>query len=297
MFDFRLQVFHTVARRLNFTKAAEELYISQPAVTKHIRQIESHYQVKLFDRQGSKISLTPAGKTLFEHAEQIFTIYRDLEFELNHFTKDHRGELRIGASTTIAQYVLPPILAAFHEKFHDIRLSLSTHNTEQIGKSLENGEIDLGIIEGQTKQSQFKYTEFTKDEILLIARADHPLAKKESIDTQELLEVPLLLREPGSGTLEVIAHALKPLGLKLGQLKKEMQLGSTESIKGYLMNSNAMAFLSVFTVLDELHSKKFNVIEVNNLNIERSFLFIQPHGTKEGIADLFMKFAQRHNLR
>ncbi|AWW30839.1 LysR family transcriptional regulator [Echinicola strongylocentroti] len=297
MFDYRLQVFHAVARRLNFTKAAEELYISQPAVTKHIRQIESHYQVKLFDRQGSKISLTPAGQTLYEHADRIFAVYRDLEFELNHFSKDHRGELRIGASTTIAQYVLPPILAAFHEKFHDIRLSLSTDNTEQIGKSLDLGEIDLGIIEGQTKQSQFKYTEFTKDEILLIARADHPLAKKESIDIQELLDVPLLLREPGSGTLEVIAHALKPLGVKLGQLKKEMQLGSTESIKGYLMNSNAMAFLSVFTVLEELHSKKFTVIDVDKLSIERSFLFIQPHGGKEGIADLFMKFAHRNNLR
>ncbi|AGA77475.1 LysR family transcriptional regulator [Echinicola vietnamensis] len=297
MFDFRLQVFHTVAKRLNFTKAAEELYISQPAVTKHIRQIELHYQVKLFDRQGSKISLTPAGETLFEHAEQIFAIYRDLEFELNHFTKDHRGELRIGASTTIAQYVLPPILAAFHEKFSDIRLSLSTDNTEQIGKALDQGEIDLGIIEGQTKQSQFKYTEFTKDEILLIARADHPLAKKESLSIPELLKIPLLLREPGSGTLEVIAHALKPLGVKLGQLQKEMQLGSTESIKGYLMNSNAMAFLSVFTVLEELHSKKFTVIDIDQLSIERSFLFIQPHGAKEGIADLFMKFAHRHNFR
>lgn len=220
-----------------------------------------------------------------------------MEFELNHFTKDHRGELRIGASTTIAQYVLPPILAAFHEKFSDIRLSLSTDNTEQIGKALDQGEIDLGIIEGQTKQSQFKYTEFTKDEILLIARADHPLAKKESLSIPELLKIPLLLREPGSGTLEVIAHALKPLGVKLGQLQKEMQLGSTESIKGYLMNSNAMAFLSVFTVLEELHSKKFTVIDIDQLSIERSFLFIQPHGAKEGIADLFMKFAHRHNFR
>mgnify|MGYP000126364617 CR=1 FL=1 len=297
MFDFRLQVFHTVAKRLNFTKAAEELFISQPAVTKHIREIERHYQVKLFDRKGSKISLTPAGHTLYEHADRIFAIYRDLEFELNNFNKEHRGELRIGASTTIAQYLLPSILAAFHEKFQDIRLSLSTHNTEQIERSLENGEIDLGIIEGHSKQSQFKYTAFTKDEILLIARADHPLARKEWITREELMEIPLLLREPGSGTLEVIAHELKPLGIKLGQLKREMQLGSTESIKGYLKKSKAMAFLSVFTVLPELHNKEFTVVDIEHLNIERHFFFIQPHGQKESIAELFMKFALHYNLR
>ncbi|GAB3658898.1 LysR family transcriptional regulator [Echinicola sediminis] len=297
MFDFRLQVFHTVAKRLNFTKAAEELYISQPAVTKHIREIERHYQVKLFDRRGSKISLTPAGKTLYEHADKIFAIYRDLEFELNHFTQEQRGELRIGASTTIAQYILPPILAAFHEKFQDIRLSLSTHNTEQIERSLESGEIDLGIIEGRSKQPQFKYTEFTKDEILLIARTDHPLSKKEGLSKEELMEIPILMREPGSGTLEVMAHALKSLDVKLGQLKKEMQLGSTESMKRYLMNSNAMAFLSVFTVLEELKNKTFTVMDVDGLAIERHFLFIQPHGQKEGIVDLFMKFALHYNLR
>ncbi|GGZ19527.1 transcriptional regulator [Echinicola pacifica] len=297
MFDFRLQVFHTVAKRLNFTKAAEELFITQPAVTKHIRQIEQFYEVKLFDRKGSHIRLTPAGKTLFDHADKIFSIYRDLEFELNNFKKELSGELRIGASTTIAQYILPPILAAFHEKFQTIRLSLTTNNTENIEKALEQGEIDLGIIEGQSKQSHFKYTEFTKDEILLIARAQHPLAQKNSISTTKLCQIPLLLREPGSGTLEVIAHALKPLGMKLSQLTKEMQLGSTESIKGYLLNSDAMAFLSVFTVLKELHNKELTVIDVKGLEIERHFFFIRPHGQKEGLCDLFMKFAQSHNLR
>ncbi|WP_186757143.1 LysR family transcriptional regulator [Echinicola salinicaeni] len=297
MFDFRLQVFHTVAKRLNFTKAAEELYITQPAVTKHIRQIEAHYKVKLFDRQGSKISLTPAGHSLFEYAEQIFAIYRNLEFEMNNFAQSHRGLLRIGASTTVAQYLLPPILASFHDKFKDIRLSLTTGNTEQIERLLQNQEIDLGVIEGHSKQTLFKYTEFIKDELLLIARTGHPKAKKGIISKEELLETSLLLREPGSGTLEVIAHALKPLGIKLGQLKKEMQLGSTESIKRYLMNSNAMAFLSVFTVLKELENKEFSVIEMDELNIERHFFFIQPHGQGDSLSDLFMKFALHYNLR
>ncbi len=224
MFDFRLQVFHTVAKRLNFTKAAEELFITQPAVTKHIRLIESHYKVKLFERHGSKITLTPAGSTLLNYTEQIFSLYRNLEFEMNNFTQERRGQLRLGASTTVAQYILPPILAAFHQKFEDIRVTLNTNNTEQIEQALQHNQIDLGIIEGHSKHSLFKYTEFIKDELVLVANSQHPLAIKETISPEELLEIPLLLREPGSGTLEVIAHALKPLGINLGQLKTEMQL-------------------------------------------------------------------------
>ncbi|MBD8488759.1 LysR family transcriptional regulator [Echinicola sp. CAU 1574] len=297
MLDFRLQVFHTVAKRLNFTKAAEELYITQPAVTKHIRNIEAHYQVKLFHRQGSKISLTPAGKALYEGAEKIFGIYRSLEFEMNNFAQSHRGELRIGASSTVAQYILPPILASFREKFQDIQLTLTTGNTEQIEKLLKKQQIGLGIIEGFSKSTFFKYTEFIKDELVLIARVSHPLKHKESLSKEELLDVPLLLREPGSGTLEVISHSLKEQGISLSQLKKEMQLGSTESIKRYLVNSNAMAFLSIFTVLKELQQNEFIIIDVDNLHIERHFFFIQAHGEKENLSSLFMKFALHHNLK
>lgn len=294
MFDFRLQVFHTVARRLSFTKAAEELYITQPAVTKHIREIETHFKLQLFERKGNKIKLTPAGETLLAHTEELFTVYRNLEFDMNSFTQRHSGKLRIGASTTVAQYVLPPVLAAFHQKFTDIKVSLTTNNTEQIEQALQNKSIDLGIIEGQSKNALFRYTEFIKDEIVLVANANHPLAKKQLIKPEELLKIPLLLREPGSGTLEVLAHALKPLGIKISQLQKEMQLGSTESMKLYLLNSNAMAFLSVHSILKELQNKACTIIDVKGLSIQRNFNFIQLHGQPETLPDLFMKFASHY---
>jgi len=296
MFDFRLQVFHTVARRLSFTKAAAELYITQPAVTKHIREIETHFKLQLFERKGTRIKLTPAGETLLTYTEELFTVYRNLEFEMNSFTQRHSGKLRIGASTTVAQYVLPPVLAAFHKKFTDIKVSLITNNTEQIEQALQNKSIDLGIIEGQSRNALFRYTEFIKDEIVLVANANHPLAKKQVIKPEELLKIPLLLREPGSGTLEVLAHALKPLGIKISQLQKEMQLGSTESMKLYLLNSNAMAFLSVHSILKELQNKACTIIDVKGLSIQRNFNFIQLHGQPETLPDLFMKFARHHKL-
>jgi DNA-binding transcriptional LysR family regulator len=111
MFDFRLQVFYTVANRLSFTKAAEELYITQPAVTKHMLELESHFKLLLFERNENKISLTAAGKTLFQHTETLLKMYRNTEFDMNDLAKKHSRKLRVGASTTVAQYVIPPILA------------------------------------------------------------------------------------------------------------------------------------------------------------------------------------------
>ncbi len=297
MFDFRLKVFYTVAKRLNFTKAADELCISQPAVTKHIQEIESHFKIKLFDRNGSKIKLTLAGQTLLKYADQIFALYRNLEFELNSFNQIHKGKLRIGASTTIAQYLLPPILAEFHRRFKNIKISLLINNTEQIEQALQNNEIDFGIIEGHSKNTSFKYTEFVNDEIVLVARFDHPLAKKEKIKVEELIKIPFLLREPGSGTLEVIAHALKPLGIKISQLQNQMELGSSESIKLYLLHSDCLAFLSVHAISKELQNKEFSIIDIKSLSIERYFYFIQQHGESEALTELFLKFARHHNFR
>jgi len=297
MFDFRLKVFHTVAKRLNFTKAADELCITQPAVSKHIREIENHFHLKLFDRNGTKIKLTEAGEIMLQYTNQIFTLYGNLEFELNSLNERHNGKLRIGASTTIAQYVLPPLLADFHKRFSDIEVTLTINNTEQIEQALQNKDIDFGIIEGQSKNSSFKYTEFIKDEIVLVANSNHPLAKKDTIELDELLKTPLLIREPGSGTLEVIAHALKPFDIKISQLNTEMQLGSTESIKSYLLHSDCMAFLSIHSILKELKNKEVAIIDVNGLTIDRVFHFIQSHGEAEALPELFMKFAKHYNFK
>lgn len=297
MFDFRLKVFYTVAKRLSFTRAAEELFITQPAVTKHIKEIEHHFKVQLFERNGTKIKLTAAGETLLQHTSQLFALYNNLEFDLNSFSKQYTGKLRIGASTTVAQYVLPPILAAFHKKFENIKVTLTINNTEQIEQALQTNTIDLGIIEGHSKNKLLKYIEFIKDELVLTARFDHPLAKKAFIRPEELLKIPLLLREPGSGTLEVVAHALKPLGIKISQLENEMQLGSTESMKLYLLSSEAMAFLSVHSILKELQNKECRIIDVKGLGIERYFYFIQQHGQAESLPELFMNFARHYNFR
>jgi len=297
MFDFRLKVFQTVAHRLNFTKAAAELYITQPVVTKHIHELEHHFKVKLFERNGSRIKLTPAGESLRQQADQLFSFYQNLEFEMAGFSRDQKGKLRVGASTTVAQYVLPPVLAAFHQKFPHVQITLITNNTEQIENGLKNNEIDLGIIEGRSKNTSIKYSEFLKDEIVLVSSNKNAFAKKEIIKAAELKNIPLLLREPGSGTLEVISHALKLAGIKMRDLKIEMQLASIESMKSYLPYSDCLAFLSIHSVLNELKRNELRIIDVKGLEIERYFYFIQLHGQSDSLPDLFMKFASHHNFR
>lgn len=297
MFDFRLRVFYTVAKRLNFTKAAEELCITQPAVSKHIQEIESYYKVRLFERNGNKIHLTKAGGVLLHYCNQIFGLYGSLEFDLNALTEIFKGKLRIGASTTIAQYVLPPLLADFHKRNEDIQVSLTISNTEQIEQALNNNSIDFGIVEGQAKNTLFKYTEFIQDEIVPVVAANHALAIQKEISIDQLLSTPLLLREPGSGTLEVIAHALKPHNIKLSDLKCEMQLGSTESIKSYLLHSDCMAFLSIHSILEELKNNKLQIVDVKDLNLDRAFHFIQLHGETEGLPDVFIEFARHYNFK
>ena len=297
MFDFRLKVFYTVARRLNFTKAAEELFITQPAVTKHIHEIETYYKTQLFQRNGTKIKLTAAGTALLAHTEQLFAIYRNIEADLAAINENVKGTLRIGASTTVAQYVLPRYLASFRQKFPDIQIALTTNNTEYIENALIASKIDFGIIEGQTKRPQLKYTTFLKDEIVLCTRAGNPFLKKQPITPTMLKDLPLLMREQGSGSQEVIAAALKKAGLTISKLKVEMVLESTESIKSFLSSSDCFAFLSIHSIVKELKSNELNIIDIKDLHIERAFYFVKQQGDNQHLPELFMKFISSDNFK
>lgn len=287
--DFRLKVFYTVAIRLNFTKAAAELYISQPAVSKHIQELEETYKTKLFERNGSKIALTPAGHLLLQHTKSIFDIYREIEFDMSSFVTKRQGLLRLGASTTLSQYVISPILAQFHKKEKGISIHLINGNTEQIENALLNKEIEVGVVEGQSKNQSIKYVPFLKDELVLVCRANHPLAQTNEIAIATLKTLRLVTRERGSGTLEVIEYALKQRNVKLSDLQIEMQLGSTESIKSYLLHSDCFAFISIHAVSKELKNKELIVLDVEDLIIERFFYSITLVGKSDTLSELFIR--------
>jgi DNA-binding transcriptional LysR family regulator len=163
--DFRLKVFRSVAKNLSFTKASQELFVSQPAITKHIQELEAAYQTRLFDRQGSRISLTESGNLLLEHCERILEDYKRLEYEMHLLHNEYTGGLKLGASTTIAQYVLPPLLASFIGKFPQVSLSLLNGNSREIEAALQEHRIDLGFVEGVFRLPNIRYTTFLEDDL------------------------------------------------------------------------------------------------------------------------------------
>ena len=287
--DFRLKVFYTVANRLSFTKAAAELFITQPAISKHVQELEEQYKIKLFDRNGSKISLTSAGEVLMKHTKNIFEIYREIDFDMSSLINERTGILRIGASTTISQYIIPPLLARFHQRMENIKVNLLNGNTEQIENALINKEIEIGIVEGQSKNKSIKYIEFLKDELVLVCKSSNLLAQKDEFTAADLNNMHFLIREQGSGTLEVIEHALKPLNIKFSDLIIEMQLGSTESIKSYLLNSDCVAFMSIHAIEKELKNNELTILDVKNLSMERYFYIISLQGKNDALSDLFIK--------
>ena len=265
------------------------LFITQPAISKHIQELEEQYKIKLFDRNGSKISLTNAGEVLLKHTNNIFEIYREIDFDMSSLINEHTGLLRIGASTTISQYILPPLLARFHQKMENIKVNLLNGNTEQIENALLNKEIEIGIVEGQSKKKSIKYTQFLKDELVLVCKSSHALVNKDEFTAADLKKMNFLVREQGSGTLEVIGYALKSLELKFSDLNIEMQLGSTESIKSYLLNSDCVAFMSIHAIEKELKNNELTILDVKNLSIERYFYIISLQGKNDALSDLFIK--------
>lgn len=296
MSDFRLKVFQSVAKNLSFTKASQELFVSQPAITKHIQELETCYQTRLFDRQGSKISLTEAGELLLKHSEKILDDYKQLEYEMHLLHDEYIGELKLGASTTIAQYVLPPLLANFITKFPQINLSLINGNSRGVEVALQEHRIDLGLVEGIFfRLPNLKYTAFLQDELVAVVHMRSKLAVADEILPEELPNIPLVLRERGSGTLDVFERALLQYNLKLSSLNVLMYLGSTESIKLFLEHTDCMGIVSIRSVHKELVAGTLKVVEIKGMPMQREFNFVQLQGQEGGLSQVFMRFARHHS--
>ncbi len=288
--DFRLKVFESVARRLNFTRAAEELFITQPAVTRHIRELEQQFECRLFKRCGRKVALTEDGEKLLVSARRILKEYVLLHESMAGDVARMQGELRMGASTTLTQYVLPPILALFNRMYPDIRVDLMDGNTEYIESSVAGEAVQLGMIEGNGEHADLHYQPFIQDEIVLVAAPGNALPSRREWTVEQLKELPLVMREAGSGTLDVVRKALAEKGLREDEWRVSMHLGSSESIKRYLLKSDSAAFLSLFAVREELERGTLVRIPVKNLVVKRTFRFVTPHGEQSRLSGLMIRF-------
>jgi LysR family transcriptional regulator, transcriptional activator of the cysJI operon len=295
--DYRDKVFIAVAENLSFSKAASELYISQPAVTKHIKELESQLGIAMFERKGNKVYLTRAGEITYTHLKKVAQLYSELEFSLGTFKDEYKGTLRIGASSTISQYVIPAVLAAFHKRYPKIELNLLNGNSFEMEKKLVNSEIDLAMVENYSSHSNLKYFNFAEDEIITITGQNSTLAKTNSIDLTDFQRIPIVLRERGSGTLEVIEKEFIRAGINIEHLNILLHLGSTEAIKNFLQNFDGIALVSEKAIEKELQLKTLRKIDVKNLSIKRNFRIVLPHGPELKLPQAFINFLLNYNLK
>lgn len=285
--DFRLLVFVTVARELSFTRAAELLSVSQPAVTKHIKELERLLATPLFRRNGNRIALRAEAEQLLPKAKQILEAYQQINDLVDDANGDYAGNLRIGASSTITQYIIPEILAKFRKRYPKIQISLMSGNSEEILREVECERVDIAIVEDAHTSSSFHYELFRNDRLVLLS-AKEPKGK---ISLQTLQKLPLVLRENGSGTLDVIERELHRYNIPRKTLNVEIQIGSSEGIVRYLKSSAAYAFMSESAARDYIDRKELHVVEIEDFKLNRSLRFVSLHGMANRLADLFREFA------
>jgi DNA-binding transcriptional LysR family regulator len=231
MADRRLQVFHAVAKHLSFTKAAEALFMTQPAVTFQIRQLEEHFDTRLFDRAHGRIMLTAAGALALDYAERILALSAELDTRLKEMSGQVGGVLLVGASMTVAEFLLPPVLGEFKARFPAVVPRLFVANSEAVQARIAERTLDLGFIEGESHLPSLVTDVCCDDELQVVCAPSHPLAKLQSVAPKALLEHSYVSREPGSGTREVIDHYLQKAGVPPDTLQVVMELGSPEALK------------------------------------------------------------------
>lgn len=294
--NFRLVVFRAVAEELNFRKAAEQLYLTQPAVSLQIKALEEDIGVQLFDRSGSRIALTEAGRILLAYAEQTGELLHHAEQEIASLNGMHSGNLALGASTTIAQYVLPRLLSEFCRLHPRVHPALMSGNTEKIVEAIEKQKIALGFIEGPAQNRHVKTEPFLRDELVAIASAAHPWAGRGAVSCAELCAAPLLMRERGSGSRRVVEMAMERQGVKRGAMKIAMELDSTEAIKSAVEAGLGIGFVSRSAIAQDLRlNRSIRVIAVEGLTIRREFLIAYAAGPRpRGAAMEFRKFLFAH---
>jgi DNA-binding transcriptional LysR family regulator len=251
MADRRLQVFHAVAKHRSFTKAAETLFMTQPAVTFQIKQLEEQFNARLFERGHGQISLTDAGRLVLDYAERILTLSSELDARMKDLTGRVAGVLLIGASMTIADYLLPQVLGEFKARYPSVVPRLLVANSETVQNQVAEHSLDIGFIEGESLLPALVTEVCCEDELQLVCAPSHPLARQETITPAVLAQHAYISREPGSGTREVADRYLQKAGVAPDSLSPVMELGSPEALKGLIGTGYGFAIMSRSTVAKE----------------------------------------------
>lgn len=291
MADRRLQVFYTVARHLSFTKAAEQLFMTQPAVTFQIKQLEEQFNARLFERSHGKIALTPAGKLVMDYAGRILGLSEEMEARVADLTGAMGGPVLLGASTTIAEFMLPRILGEFKVEYPQVQVHLTVGNSEMIVNRVADHSLDLGLIESPSHLPSVNTEVCCDDELVLICSPAHKFAMLASVKPQQLMGEAYVSRELGSGTREFADQYLRRCKVAPEDLNVVMELGSPEAIKGVVETGLGFSIMSRARVAKE---RKLGTLVAIPLEprLMRTFSFVHPlEKFRSKLLTTFVEFA------
>ena len=272
----QLTLFESVARNLSFTRAAEELHLSQPAVSMQIRQLEDSVGIALFEKSGKRISLTEAGREVFHYSHSINSELADMEEVLESLKGLNRGRLNIAVASTV-NYFAPRLLAAFHKQYPGIHLELDVTNREQLIQMLIDNSVDM-VLMGQPPDTVEGECEiFMDNPLVVVASPKHPLCGATRIELQRLEQEVFLMREPGSGTRQAMERFFAEHGLKIRQ---GMQMTRNEAIKQGVRAGMGLGVVSIHTIELELETGRLVILDVENFPIRRQWFLVYRKGKR-----------------
>jgi LysR family transcriptional regulator, transcriptional activator of the cysJI operon len=294
--NFRLRVFRTVAHHLNFSRAAEELFLTQPAVTQQVKALEEELGVPLFERSGGRIALAPGGQALLPFADKMKEISDQAFAAVAATSGEQAGELAIGASQTIGQYLLPNFIAGFIKANRRIRISARSGNTEEMLEALVARQIQLALIEGPDRRKDLHIEPFLQDHMVLVVPANHEWADRD-VEVEALKEQPLLMRELGSGSRRVVENAIVAAGLKKKDLQIQMELDSTEGLLSAVEAGLGVTFVSRWAVRNQLSLGILKLARIRGLKLSRTFSLAYAAGPEPtGNLGSFRRFLLSQSL-
>ncbi len=291
--DFRhLETFCRVAEVKSFSRAADDLFLTQPTVSGHILALEKSLSLRLFDRTGREVRLTKAGEVFLRYASKTLTIRKDLLNALSEFSQGIRGELSLGASTIPGEYLLPKLMGDFKKDHPHFSLSLKIADTKEIVQYVLQGNVEFGMTGAKVNHPSLHYEKYEEDEIIVVAPAGHPLARKKRVGLEDLLKEPWIIREEGSGTQMAVDKALRRKGKTLRAFNVVTEMGSTSSMKEGVKASLGLAFISARAAEEELNQGLLSRITVEGMeSISRQIYIVSHRGrTLSPIGMEFLRF-------
>ncbi len=296
MIDSRLLIFYKASEKLSFSEAAEELFLTQPAVTFQIKKLENYYGTPLFYREKNRVSLTEAGEILYKQAQKILSCYQDAERAISRISGLVQGRIVVGASTTMGEYILPRVLGDFRIRYPEVETFLEIGNSDRILNGVTSRYLDLGILAEKVVNRELHQEKILEDELVLIASPKHPISKKKWAELEDLKGQRFIAREKGSGTRKESETYLKKAGVDPLRLRTSMWLGSSEAIKGAVEANLGVSILSKWTIQKELQLGTLKKLSLRGVRLLRDFKLIHykgkkfPHHTEE-----FVEYLRHYN--